>query len=158
MGQHSVDTKEGATALPLEALKNEILTLRADGKAKCAFDSVAVYVGVNPQTPAQVVRVDLVAELRGIRSHIASAFLPTGFRGPVFLASGFMADSWHLLAAATDSRVVVKASMQSCECGTGGPGIQVPPLLGEFPINSSPLNLQEAAPMIDPPMAPFGVN
>jgi hypothetical protein len=151
------DTKEGATGLPLEALTNSILTLRADGKT-CAFDSIAVYVGVNPQTPAQVVRVDLMAELRGIKSHIASAFLPSGFRGPVFIASGFMADCWHLYAAATDRRVVVKAAMQSCECASGGPGVQVPAVLQEFPIDSSPLTEQAAAPMISPPLAPFGVN
>lgn len=153
----STENREGVTGLPLEPLIETALSLRADGKTG-AYDSLGVYVAVNPTTPPQVVRVDLVAELRGIRSHIVSAFLPSGFRGPVFAVAGFMADAWHLMASATNPRVVLKAAMQTCECSAAGPGITVASELQAFPFNSSPLDAQEAAIMIAPPLAPFGVN
>lgn len=114
---------------------------------------VTAYGAVKGQPKAQVVRWNLFAELKGIRQLLGSAFQSSGGRGIVVTASGMIADSYHLSAQATSSRVTIKAALIACD-GCSPPSVVVPSSNQEPPANTVPGGVLPPGMIITPP-APF---
>jgi hypothetical protein len=111
--------------LPL-ATPDEVLTIDGD------FNSATVYAAVDQQTPG-IVRVDLSAELLGIRRVVASAFVVQGWNGPIITATGIAVDGWHVSAAASSPAVRLKVGISARRCCSGF-GVFVPSELLVFPL------------------------
>lgn len=127
------------------SLRDSQEVLAVDGPANCA----TVYVAVDPQVPG-VYRVDLVAELFGVRNLIASAFVEGGFMGPCINVTGFNVDGWHVeMRAAVEAanKMNVRAGIQAGR-GCSGFAVIVPPSL-LCPPGGTPAEL------LTPPPAPW---
>ncbi len=144
--------------LPLAFPGREVLQLpRIDGEHRRAVNSgnVMVYATLPNTGTGGVARINLFAELLGIREHVASAFVVAGASpSSVINVSGHVVDSWHVLVQATAADLRPRVAMASQDC-CGEPRVRVnknnltpPPLLSvETAFNDQ---------MILPPMVPWG--
>ena len=109
------------TGLPLRDPGDEHLAIV--GPSSCA----TVFVAVDSLLTG-LVRVNLFAELFGVRDLVASAFVPNGFRGVAIVVTGMQVDGWHVTFQATSPLINMKAGLQ-VGCGCSGFSIEVPPSL-----------------------------
>lgn len=111
--------KAEITGLPLGGDGDEHLSV--DGPSGCA----TVYVAVN-ERPSGLVRVNLWAALFGSRALVASAFVPSGFRGPIITVTGLQVDGWHVTFQGSPADLRLKSGIQAGE-GCSGFAVGVPP-------------------------------
>jgi hypothetical protein len=89
-----------------------------------------VYAGLVSREPAATgtVAVRLVAGLLGHRQVVATAGIPPGFSGIAVIASGIVADAWHVEAFGGGSDVQLQCALGIRQCCSGF-GVFVPPEL-----------------------------
>jgi len=119
--------RDQIVGLPL-VTPDEVLTIDGD------FNSATVYAAIDAQTPG-VVRVELHAELLGVRRLIASAFVVAGFTGPAISVTGIAVDGWHVMAVASSGAVRLKVGIAARRCCSGF-AVFVPPELLTLPIGA----------------------
>ena len=157
------DCEEDRQALRQEREDISGLPLTGDGDEQLAVDSpsacATVYVGVDTR-PIGIVRVNLFAELFGVRQLVASAFAPSGFKGVAIVVTGMQVDGWHVTFQATNPTMNVKAGIQAGR-GCSGFSVFVPPGLlarnpnpdgsdlGLFARNPAPFNRAQGLQRID---------
>lgn len=150
---------ENVRGLPADFPGTEILAIPFDEDES---STCSVYVSTSFEGTPTVFRLNLFAELLGIRQHIASAFVanvPRGFSGLVMAVTGFLVDGWHLYAQAATSggvssaNATIRATMAARPCCTD-PFVRVPEPLLALPL--AELIAGNVADMIDPPMLPLG--
>jgi hypothetical protein len=89
-----------------------------------------VYAGLQSNTPAPagVVAVRLVAGAMGFRAPIATVGIPPGFSGLAIVASGIVADAWHVEAwgGGTDAQLNCALAIRQC---CSGLNVELPTML-----------------------------
>ena len=164
MELEKVDTVHLAEAdprnLPLAFPGREVLQLpRIDGKQRRAVNSgnVMVYGSLPNTGGGGVARLNLFAELFGIREHVASAFIVAGDPpASIINVSGHVVDSWHLLVQTSGADARPRVAMASQDC-CGEPQVRV----NKANLNRPPPPTGESGPkftleMLDPAMVPWG--
>lgn len=104
--------RDGITGFPLRP-PDEMLAL--DG----FYNSCTVYAAVDTviaPTPAGAILVQLEAELAGIRTVIASAFVTQGVTGAIIDVTGLSVDGWHVRCASTNPRLRLKLALNGRTC------------------------------------------
>ena len=104
--------RDGITGFPLRP-PDEMLAL--DG----FYNSCTVYAAVDTviaPTPAGAILVQLEAELAGIRTVIASAFVTQGVTGAIIDVTGLSVDGWHVRCASTNPKLRLKVGMNGRTC------------------------------------------
>lgn len=146
--------------LPFNFPGKEVLQVpRIDGDQRREVNSgnVMVYASLptSPSAGGAVVRLNLFAELFGVREHVASAFVLAGAPpASVINVSGHVVDGWHLLAHSTSPQAALRCTMASMPC-CGPPRVRV----NKDNINPPPAALDDAATLLQfdaPPMVPWG--
>ncbi len=157
-----VDTVHLAEAdprnLPLAFPGREALQVpRIDGEHRREVNSgnVMVYASLPNTGTGGVARINLFAELFGVREHVASAFVVAGAApASIITVSGHVVDSWHVLVQATGGDLRPRIAIASQDC-CGEPRVRVnknnltppPELATEVAFDAQ---------MILPPMVPWG--
>ncbi len=157
-----VDTVHLAEAdprnLPLAFPGREVLQVpRVDGEHRREVNSgnVMVYASLPNTGTGGVARINLFAELFGVREHVGSAFVVAGAPpASIITVSGHVVDSWHVLVQATGSDLRPRIAIASQDC-CGESRVRVnknnltppPELATEVSFNDQ---------MILPPMVPWG--
>lgn len=117
---------------------------------------VQIYATVPNQGVAGVVRLNLFAELLGVRQHVASAFVQAGAPpSSVIVVSGHCVDGWHLLAQATSPKLTLRATIGSMKC-CAEPRVRVNKDNINPPPFAGPELAQFGTQFVDPAMAPWG--
>jgi hypothetical protein len=135
-----------ATGLPIDTPET-ICTVDGDkSPSRGLLDCATGYARVEPDPSGVggVVRLDLIAELSGYRSRVASAFLPIPIPGVaatdthIFAAaSGFLADSWHIAASTDNLKAVVSVAL-ACSLDCCAPrSVYVPPEYTVVPVGTA---------------------
>lgn len=105
------------TGLGLRA--QTVLTLQADPEALTQATAMISLPAPAPGLAAGLLRADLIAEQAGHRVRLASTFVPGGTAAAWVLASGWVADSYHLDLLGSSSRLVAGASLAVRDCCGG---------------------------------------
>jgi len=147
------DTKSALRGMGPQARDIPLMSLPV-GTELSELTDCALYASVtNPRgAPAPVVRLDLVARLKGHAQPLGAVFLPVGFSGLAIVAAGFPADSYAVEGGATSPEIEVTVSMIARDC-CGGTGVTIAPELQEWPIAAPAVPLPS---LFDPPIAPLG--
>lgn len=104
--------RDGITGFPLQP-PDEVLAL--DG----FYNSCTVYAAVDTviaPTPAGAILLQLEAELAGIRTVIASAFITQGVTGAIIDVTGLSVDGWHVRCASTNPQLRLKLGLNGRTC------------------------------------------
>lgn len=88
------------------------------------YGCVTVYGRVDGKVPG-VVRFNLFAELFGVRSLVASAFVGDGEGGVLMTAQGIVADRWSLTGQASSPAIKLRGALISTR-GCAHVGVRVP--------------------------------
>jgi hypothetical protein len=132
----------------------EILAVPWDDPQPVSSEAT-VYAGLVSREPAATgtVAVSLVAGLLGHRQTVATAGIPPGFSGLAVVATGIVADSWHVEAMGGGSDISLQVALGIRQCCSGF-GVFVPPELqsniptppGEdFPARVQPIGREHGA-------------
>jgi len=145
-----------AVAVSVPALSFEqprtILSLPlAEGEPEAISSMATLYAELQEPAPATVA-VRLVAELMGTRQAVATAGIPPGFSGIAALATGIVADAWHVEAWGRLHRGKLDVKLAVRECCSGhnvmvpaALQVDVPWLHALTPEAILPLNRHEGA-------------
>jgi hypothetical protein len=101
----------------------EVLAVPLDTTVPTGSEAT-VYVGLRSSSPAAVVAVQLVAGLLGHRHPVGAAVVPAGYDGIAVVASGIVADAWHVEAwasptGATPPDVSLEVGLGIRQCCSG---------------------------------------
>lgn len=104
--------------------ETEIIACDANDVASC----VSVYLSTSPHGRGlvELLRINVYADLMGIRSLLGSAFVTPPFRGLVLTAAGFAADAFHVTAQALSADTVIDAVSIGIEPCCSTPGVLIP--------------------------------
>lgn len=118
--------------------------------------NVTVYAASKITNRGGIIRVNLFAELLGVRDHVASAFVTPGAPpAALIVATGFVVDGWHLYAQSTVSPIWLRATMASQEC-CASPRVRVKKNNLIPPSEIVDINPEITANFITPALVPWG--